>query len=123
MKKTFLYKSYRVIETIILQGQAQRGAEISGLIPDKSLFEARYTALVKELIPNPQDGKSLYLRGFRFNIQRPVRMIDNKQEIFAGGNVETDLTVRVGQKLVVGKLSVDQSGNSIFLVITAEPAS
>jgi len=121
MKKTFQYKSYRLLDTVLMQTPAGGHPEVSGILPISSQAALLYNARIRE-VAVLDEGKTLSLRNFVFGIKVPVR--PNQNEIqYLDAAVQTDLMLLVGQKLVVGKLSKDQSSNSVFLIITAEPAA
>jgi hypothetical protein len=121
MKKSFVYKSYRLIDTVIMQGQLGKEVNASGLMPQALLQHGLYQVSIRELQP-AEDGKALQLKRFFFNIRVPLRVTE-KDIQYADANVSSDLTIRFGQKLVVGKLSALPNGNTIFLILTAEPTA
>jgi type II secretory pathway component GspD/PulD (secretin) len=121
MRKSFVYKGYRLLDTVLLQSRGSGGAESSGNLavqterPDVRMFYQLRIQAADVL----EDRKTVAIRNFRFNLRTPI--------ISPGGNVQfsetginTDLTVQQGQKLVVGKLSSDKSQNAIFLIVTVD---
>lgn len=116
MEQTFSYKSYRLLDTILLVGRGNAGAVASGLLPtepvrgEKATYEAAY-----ETLQVYDDAKTIGLKLFRVNLEIPSP---------AGGMrrtaLRTDVSLQEGQKLVIGKLSADQANNAIFVVLTAD---
>ncbi|MBC7928567.1 MAG: hypothetical protein H7039_23225 [Bryobacteraceae bacterium] len=118
MRKTFQYKSYSLLDIVIVQMQLGSGTVLNGILPGESQagYKSIYEARVKDI--SQDDTKALFLRGFYFRIGVPMRISNG---MYTNASVETNLTIRPGQKLVVGKLSKDESSSAIFLIITAEP--
>lgn len=125
MKKNFAYKGYRLIDTLTAVGKDEMRAEanLPGIYPERpdirSLCDLRVaSASVLE------DGKTVALRKFRFNLRIPIvmRIRQNELEVksFTDTNIATDLTIQAGQKLVVGKLSAEQPLNAVFLIVTGD---
>ena len=120
MKKSFVYKGYRLIDTVLLRAKASQGNGIAeGMLPTESPrlrphYELRYmNANVLE------DGKTVALRDFVFVLRVPL--LDAKgNAMMAASKVQADLSIQEGQKLVVGKLSAEQPQNAIFLILTVD---
>jgi hypothetical protein len=121
LTNTFGYKSVRLVDTILLQGREESESSLSGLLPmagtgtsEKLFYTARY---MKARYSEPEKTVSLY--GFRFEIRIPVPSAAGGA--FGESAVQTDLVIREGQKLVLGKLTKDQSDDrGLFLVVTAK---
>jgi hypothetical protein len=118
MKKSFVYKGYRLLDTILLQARGSGEAGTSGVLPTqqpgiRSTYNLSYKAA--DIL---EDGKTVIVRGFRFHLRLPVGTPGQVQ--FADSSISTDLTIQEGQKLVVGKLSSEQAKNATFLIITVD---
>jgi hypothetical protein len=97
-----------------------REGEANGMAPSnpedvgKTLYQLRFRSVT--LIPDSA-GKRIRIDGLRLGAKIPVRTGSNMTYIDTG--INTDLDVREGQKVVVGKATVDSSNNALFLVLTA----
>ncbi len=124
MRKAFVYKSYKLLDTVILQGVAESGGtQLQGMVANPAFQDATFTTQVKAILPL-RDGSGVLLRGFQFVVRKPRVMVDSKfPASMADARLDTDLLIRTGQKLVVGKLALEQNGSTIFLIITVDPVS
>jgi hypothetical protein len=109
MKKIFSYKSFRLLDSILLRTQPGNRATASGTIPtgeSKTMysFDVRPSAVT-------EDPKGRLIR------------LDNLNLTMNGGNnnagIHTEIAVREGQRVVVGKSNMG-SGGSLILVVTAK---
>jgi hypothetical protein len=65
-----------------------------------------------------EDGKTVVVRGFRFNLRLPVKVGPHTQ--FTETSINTDFTITTTQKLVIGKVSSSAATNAIFVIVTAD---
>jgi hypothetical protein len=122
MRAAFAYKSLGLLDTIpvrVTEGEG-RGTEYSGILPVGAVGRST-KHFYKVHIDSPQvqeDGKTVSTRSFAFTVEVPSATTGLK----AGeSGIRTDLTVRAGQKVVLGKIRLDDSGNSaVFLVVTVK---
>jgi len=83
-------------------------------------LNASYSIEVKNLaVSGAEKGASIRLDGLRFNMRLPVIMPGGGTHYSESG-ISTDIDIREGQKVVVGKSSIDSGSQSIFLVVTAK---
>ena len=121
LRGVFGLKSFRVLETAVVRGREGKRLETSGLIAPVSKVEANayYTIGVSNVAINATEkGSTIRLDGLRFNTRLPTGL--NNQIQYADAGIQTEIDVREGQKVVVGKSSIDTASQSIFLVVTAK---
>jgi hypothetical protein len=120
MKKNFLYKGYRLIDTILLRAKAsQANGSAEGMLPTESPRVRPYYML-RYLNANVlEDGKTVALRDFIFLLRVPLLDAKGNQTL-ADSKVQADLSIQEGQKLVVGKLSAEQPQNAVFVILTVD---
>lgn len=121
LRNVFGFKSLRVLETSVLRGREGRQLEAKGLVATSSKLAetAPYVISAKAVaVTVGEKGATIRLDGLRFNAQFPVGSPSAIQ--FQPVSISTDLDVREGQKVVVGKASIDAAAQSIFLVVTAK---
>jgi hypothetical protein len=64
-----------------------------------------------------EDGKTVFTPRFRFTVEIPSHANSAK----AGeSGIQSDLTVRERQKVVLGKIRLDDGDDSVFLVVTVK---
>jgi hypothetical protein len=121
LKGVFPYQGYRLLDTLMVRCRNGREGEANGMAPsnpgdvNKTIYQFRFRSVT--LIPD-STGKRIRVDGLRLGAKMPVRTSsDNYTYIDTG--INTDLDVREGQKIVVGKATVDSSNNALFLVLTA----
>jgi hypothetical protein len=119
LRTAFGYKRFRLMDTILLQGREGAPVSLSGLLPltatrsgEKLFYSAKY-----DHAGYVESQKAVGVNGFRFNMRIPVG--DGSK--FEDSGIGTDLNIREDQKLVLGKLTHDQTpGTGVFLVVTAK---
>jgi hypothetical protein len=123
LRTAFGYKGYRLMDTILLQGRERSDLNLSGLLPmeaTKSSDKTFYTASYKN-INYVESQKSVEITHFHFNIRIPLPGTGlAAQTSYGDSGIETDLTIKDGQKLVLGKLARDQTERGVFLVLTTK---
>ena len=123
LRNVFGLKSVRVLETAVLRGREYKGAQTSGIMapPGKVDIHATYSIRYQNAVVSAgEKGASIRLDNLGFNAKIPLSQgaLNNVQ--FYDASISTDVDVREGQKVVVGKSSVDSGSQSIFLVVTAK---
>jgi hypothetical protein len=117
LRGMFPFKSYWLVETMIVRGRENNGGEASGVMAmpaaDKSLYQFKYARAV--IVPD-EKGRIVRLDGVRIGARIPYTSGAGVQYLDTG--VNTDVDLREGQKVVVGKTSVPGQ-TSLFLVLTA----
>jgi hypothetical protein len=128
LRTTFGFKGVRSVDTLVVRSRDTRASQVSGLskldpeIPNPSTYSLSHAGAS---INSDEKGRSIRLNGLRFNAKIPAR---NQQ--VEGGTVVgyswidagfvTDIDVREGQKVVVGKAAVGGTNSALILVITAK---
>jgi hypothetical protein len=125
LTNTLGYKRLRLLDTVFLQGKEYSAASLSGLLPmsatptsEKHFYTARY-----ERAHYSPEEKTVHLDEFRFEIRIPVSSgVGNVT--YGESAVQSNLSIRAGQTLVLGKLSKDQvmpgEDRGVFLMVTAK---
>jgi hypothetical protein len=116
LKTTFPYKSYSLLDALSLRTRAGSSAETSGQLGGSRVtnFQVRSATV---------EGDSGMIRIDHLHaVLRVLHTIGNKQEFLDTG-INTDVVdVKEGQKLVVGRSSLDGPGKALFLVLIARVA-
>jgi hypothetical protein len=121
LRTAFGYKGFRLMDTILLQGREGAELELTGLLPvtatrsnEKTFYVARYAHAAYL-----ESQKTLFVNGFKFNLRIPVS--SGEHTTYGDSGITTDLSIRNDQKLVLGKLTKDQTpGAGVFLILTAK---
>ncbi len=118
IKGIFAYKSFRLLDTVLLRTQPGNMARANGVIgtagPDggKTLWDlgVRPAAVTED-----PKGRLIRLDNLGLNLRMP-----GPTGLQAG--VNTEITVREGQKVVVGKSNMGAPDQALILVVTAKVA-
>ena len=122
LRNAFGLKSIRVLETAVLRGSEFMGAATNGVMapPGKVDHPATYSISYDRAdVSTGIKGANVRLNKLRFNAKLPLAVGPASVQLFDTG-LTTDIDVREGQKVVVGKTSIDNASQSIFLVVTAK---
>ena len=132
LRGVFGLQGFRVLETMVMRGREGKGGEASGLMssPIKgedsqpSLYQFKYA---RASIAGDDKTRTIRLDGLRFGGRIPVavsatgaspKQVTQWQYLDTG--VNTDVDLREGQKVVIGKASVGAPNSTLFLVVSAK---
>ncbi len=125
LRDTFPFSGYRLLETMYIRASENRGGETSGLMPGpgpvsdampKAIYQCRFNSVRVE---EAGGGRRIVLNGLRFGTKVPYATgKDGYQYADLGANIDS-VSVREGQKAVIGKAGVGPGKESLFLVLSA----
>jgi len=113
----FPYSNYQLLSTMLLRSGEGTPASTSGLLKGfgnstaPSHYEVSYKAA---RVSADEAGPSIHLMGFHFLLRVAIGA-----SMFDAG-VETDVDLRDGQKVVVGKSNVETADSALFVVLVAK---
>lgn len=109
LKKIFSYKSFRLLDSILLRTQPGNRATTNGVIARGESKTPYNFAVQPSAVTEGPTGHLIRLDNLKLEMRLPG-------DVYTG--ITTDITVREGQRVVVGKsnMGVDQS---LILVVTA----
>ena len=112
----FAYKGYQLIDSFVLRGRDGQGGSADGTIKS-STYSFRYNrATVMDGTP-----KMVNLQNLNLQIRMPSGARNEKgQPEYKTTGVSTDIDIRDGQKVVVGKSDVNNGESPLILVVTAK---
>ena len=111
LRSVFPYKSYRVMDTLVLRGRGSREIQGNGTLPGStSTYQFRFRP---DVAAGPAP-RTVRLFDFRFSF----RMQANNQGSFMDSGMMTDLDAREGQKTVVAKSNVTGTDDAIIIVVS-----
>ncbi|MBI1792300.1 MAG: hypothetical protein HYR60_32665 [Acidobacteria bacterium] len=125
LRATFGHKGFRLVDTQVIRTRPGETAESSSIVepsaprPDNQKIISQYKCRVSA-ITSDEKGRSIRLDNIRFGLKVPVTIgVGSVQYIDVG--LSTDIDVREGQKVVVGKASSIEGGDKAsFLVVSAK---
>jgi hypothetical protein len=118
LKNTFTFKDYRMLDVLTLRTRTGSSAESSGILdarsspPRLSMFSVR-NATVSE------DGTTVRLDRMHAGLRIPILSQGAKTEYMNTG-IDQDIDVKEGQKVVVGRASLEGPEKALFLILMAK---
>ena len=116
LKGVLSFKSFRMLDTILLRTQPGNRATASGVIagarPEAPKTQYDFTVRSSTVTEDPK-GRLIRLDDLTLNLL----------ELAVGGTkagIHTEITVREGQKVVVGKSNMGGTDQALILVVTAK---
>lgn len=119
LRKVFGVKALQVLETVVLRGRPGTLQEVKGQVthPSKPNLNAVYIIQVRGVsLSRGEKETSMRLDGLRFIFKTQAAPTN----VFSESAIQTELDVREGQHVVVGKTNIDNANQPVFLVVTAK---
>jgi len=128
LKTAFGFKGFRAVDTVVVRSRDTRPGHVDGLVrldtesPNPSTYSLSYNGAS---INSDEKGRSIRLNGLKFkaNILVKQKVESNVPTGFErnyDAGFGTDVDVREGQKVVVGKAAIGGTNTALILVITAK---
>jgi hypothetical protein len=127
LKNTFSYKGYQLIDTDVIRVRAGQGGEVSGVVngapsigPNKTISQVKFRSAS---VSTDEKGRSIRIDALKVGFKFPVASGEKsgeKQYQYIDTGINTDVDVREGQKVVVGKSNMDGSDRASIVVLTAK---
>jgi hypothetical protein len=113
----FPYKGYRLLESFVQRARDGREGSTSGALSAGSIYDFRYrSATVSSGTP-----RVVHINNLALGIRTPTANRDKEgRVVYNSVGINTDIDVGDGQKVVVGKSSIDGTGDALILVVTAK---
>ena len=127
LRNVFTYQGFRLLDTLVVRSRNGMPGGINGIAP-KNPEEAQPTFYKfyfgsASITSDSNTGRMIRVDNLRLGATVPVKTISetgSAQFKSAETGINTNIDVREGQKIVVGKATIDGSNNALFLVLTAK---
>jgi hypothetical protein len=119
LRTVFGFRSFRLMESTVVRAREGKRVETKGIMASvtKADMNALYGITVSNIAITPSEkGANIRLDGLQFSARLP----NASGTVLQDAGISTEIDVREGQKVVVGKTSIDNAHQSIFLVVTAK---
>lgn len=123
------YQGYQLLETLVTRNREGGGSEVSGTLPPviKDVpAESTYQFRIHDATVSPDDKSgTIRINGLRLALRIPVRTGGGGPGTtwaYRDVGITTDIDVREGQQVVVGKANMVNSDDALFLVLTVKIA-
>jgi len=121
LKGMFSYKGYQLIDTQVIRTRAGQGGDASGVVDNASKSEIKTISQVKFRSASPStDDKGRVIRIDNLRVGLKVPVISEGKVQYLDTGLVTDVDIREGQKVVVGKANMDGSDRASIVVLTAK---
>lgn len=112
------YKAFHVLDTLILRGRENSGMASSGFLAVPGAAGA--TADFRVQRPSVTDDV-VHLKDLTLTVRIPTSRVTDKGIVITNDvRISTDADVKAGQKVAIGKASVDSNGDALILVVSAK---
>jgi len=123
LKNSFAFKNYRLLDALSIRTRAGfRGADTSGspgpIAPGAPAISTQFKIQSVDL---SSDAKTVRINRMQAGVRMPV-IARGSEYTFLDLGLNADVDVKEGQKVVVGRLSVNKD-QALFLVLTARLAN
>ena len=117
LKGTFTFKEYKMLDVLTLRTRAGSSADTSGILntgnpPKFSRFSIR-NATVSD------DGTTVRIDRMHAGLKIPLASPGGKGVEYTDSGIDQDVDVKEGQKVVVGRSSLEGPQQALFLILTA----
>jgi hypothetical protein len=118
LKGTFTFKDYRMLDVLTIRTRAGSQAETTGILDTKSNPPRLSTFSVRNTTVS-EDGATVRLDRMHAGIRIPIMATQGKVE-YTNTGIDQDVDVKEGQKVVVGRSSLEGPAQALFLILTAK---
>jgi hypothetical protein len=123
LKNTFSYKGYQLIDTEVIRVRAGQGGEVSGYVNgapsvdgNRTISEVKFRSAS---VSTDEKGRAIRIDSLKVGSKIPV-VSGEKQYQYIDTGINTDVDIREGQKVVVGKANMDGSDRASIVVLMAK---
>jgi hypothetical protein len=130
LKSTFSYKGYQLIDTEVIRVRAGLGGEVSGVVMEGPVIEGNKTISQVKFksasVSTDEKGRAIRIDGLNIGLKIPIVVTGTglaagqKQYRYIDTGMSTDVDVREGQKVVIGKANMDGSDRASIVVLMAK---
>jgi hypothetical protein len=120
LKRVLNYKSFQLLNTAFLRARDGEGASVSGVARvDTAEVDFRLHFERADIIP---EGKvrTVKISGLDFVAERPAGNVTALVPKTTSAGIHTSIDIAEGQKVVVGRTTLDFPDNALILVLTAK---
>ncbi|MBZ5555046.1 MAG: hypothetical protein LAO21_20210 [Acidobacteriia bacterium] len=126
LKGLFPYKGFRLTESMVVRVRDGQTGHVSGVAPSTSEgYKIFYNFQFRSAnIVDGVEGRTIRIDRLRLGAKVPLVLPGSAEKSlnvqYQDTGIETDIDVRDGKKVVVGKANTDGSSGAMILVVTAK---
>jgi hypothetical protein len=117
----FNYKGYQLLDSFVLRGRDGQGTNSPGGSAEGTIKNSTYTFRYNRASVLEGSPKIINLQNLNLQIRMPSGSRNEKGQIeYKSTGLNSDIDIRDGQKVVVGKSDVNNGESPLILVVTAK---
>jgi hypothetical protein len=128
LESLFGFRGFYLLETAFIRGRDGNEVSTDGAVPNPGEADSPHINYSISLLPSvsaADKGNVIRLNRLRLQLRMPVvsgadPLTRKKQFTFQGAGMNTQIDVREGQRVVVGKANVNASDGALVLVVAAK---
>jgi hypothetical protein len=129
LRGSFQYKSYRMLDSFVVRARHGQNAQTTGLFPvaGEDAPAATYQFAYKTATVSDGNPRVVHIDGMDLRVRIPTLTVytdkegnKNKSYQYIDGRLDTNIDVREGQKVVVGKSNINANDDAMILILTAK---
>src|SRR6185437_11991153 len=123
LKDLFHYRGYRLLDSLVVRSLSGSSGSVDGVTsaPDSSVHaKTMYSFSFGKATLLGEKDRTIHLQGLRLDLRSPYSSGPSQIQ-YASSGIRTDVDIREGQKVVVGKASTASGGDgALILVLSAK---
>jgi len=126
LKKVFVYKHYKMMETMVVRTRVGESAEVAGVLPSEWPDARSRCRFCVDCVTcrGAEDGTHI-INLEDLELMASVPMYKQPENLanpyrYSDSGISAQVDVREGQQVVVGKATLDGSHNAMFVVVSAQ---
>jgi hypothetical protein len=123
LKSMFSYKGYQLIDTEVIRVRAGQGGDASAVVDNKGPTGAKTISEMKFRSATPsvdEKGRAMRIDGLKVGLKIPIPKNAKGEYTYIDTGISTDVDIREGQKVVVGKVNMDGADRASIVVLSAK---
>ena len=118
LKSTFTFKEYKMLDVLTLRTRVGSNAETSGILstanpPRMTQFSIQNTTV-------SEDGTTIRIDRMHAGLRIPISVASQQKNMeYITSGIDQNVDVKEGQKVVVGRSSLEGPQQALFLILTA----
>ena len=123
LRSMFSYKGYQLIDTEVIRVRAGQGGDASAMVNSKGPCGAKTISQLKFSSAKPttdDKGRAVRIDGLKVGLKVPVPANTKGEYNYIDTGISTDVDIREGQKVVVGKVNMDGADRASIVVLSAK---
>jgi hypothetical protein len=121
LKGMFSYKGYQLIDTLVIRCREGLGGEASSVVDRPSKIDVKTISQIKFRSASAStDAKGRVIRIDQLKVGLKVPVVHDGKFNYIDTGISTDVDIREGQKVVVGKANMDGSDRASIVVLSAK---